>query len=56
MGDLVKMARQNLSDHVTDKLAVAMRQNEQVYHDTVPPVDSLELLSGIWSIRIRIIA
>ena len=54
MGDLVKIARQNLSDHVTDKLAVARRQNEQVYHDTVPPVDSLELLSGIWIMHVHV--
>ena len=43
----MKMARQNFADHVTDKLAVARRQNEQVYHDSVPPVDTLELTSGL---------
>ena len=42
----MKTARQNFADHVTDKLTVARRQNEQVYHDTVPPVESLELTSG----------
>ena len=42
----MKMARQNFAEHVTDKLAVAKRQNDQVYHDTVPPVETLELMSG----------
>ena len=43
MGDMMKTARQNFADHITDKLTVARRQNEQVYHDTFPPVESLEL-------------
>jgi tyrosine-protein phosphatase non-receptor type 23 len=46
MGDMMKPARQNFADHVTDKLTVARRQNEQVYHDPVPPVETLELTAG----------
>ena len=36
----MKTARQNFANHITDKLTVARRQNEQVYHDTFPPVES----------------
>ena len=47
MGDAMKQSRQNFADHITSKLTVAKKQNEQVYHDTVPQVESVELLSGI---------
>jgi tyrosine-protein phosphatase non-receptor type 23 len=46
MGDLIKMARQNFAEHATEKLAVAKRQNEQVYHDSVPQIETLELMAG----------
>ena len=49
------MARQNFSDHVTDKLAIAKRQNEQVYHDSIPQIDTLELISGMPAVATAIV-
>ena len=41
------MARQNFADHVAEKLASAKRLNEEVYHDFIPQVETLELLAGM---------
>ena len=43
----MKIARQNFADHMNEKLAIAKRQNEQVYHDTIPQTETLELVSGM---------
>lgn len=43
----MKLARQNFADHMNEKLTIAKRQNEQVYHDTIPQTETLELVSGM---------
>ena len=47
------MARQNFAHRVAEKLASAKRLNEQVYHDSIPHVQTLELLAGMSLIHIH---
>lgn len=45
---VVREAVKNFAEHVQSKLAVARRQNDQVYHDRVPDVETLEAFSGTY--------
>ena len=51
--EVLRIAKQNFADHVTEKLAVARRQNDQVYHDPIPKLEHLRLTrdwwNGIWT-------
>ena len=45
LGDVREIAKK-FFDHVNEKLMVVRRQNDQVYHETVPEADMLEQVSG----------
>ncbi len=46
-GGVTREAVKNFADHVQLKLAVAKKQNDQVYHERVPDADTLESFSGL---------
>ena len=46
LGEPVKEALRNLSTHLQEKLGAARRQNDQVYHEPVPELDTLETVQG----------
>ena len=43
----VREAVKLFSEHVQAKLAAAKKQNERVYHDRTPDLDTLEPISGM---------
>ena len=45
-GTVLKEAIKNFSEHVQAKLAVSKKQNEQVYHERIPDLETLESFSG----------
>ena len=45
---LLKEAVKNFSDHIQAKVGVAKKQNDQVYHERVPDVETLESVSGAY--------
>ena len=45
-GGLVREAVKNFSEHIQMKVTVAKKQNDQVYHERVPDMETLESFSG----------
>lgn len=47
LGEAARDAVKNFNSHVQDKLQTVKRQNDQVYHDSIPDVELLEPTQGI---------
>ena len=50
LGEAARDAVKNFTSHVHEKLQTVKRQNDQVYHDTIPDVELLEPTQGgsVW--------
>lgn len=46
LGEIPRDAVKNFSAHVQEKLQTVKRQNDQVYHDSIPDSDLLEPTQG----------
>ena len=46
LGESVRDAVKNFNHHVQEKLQVTKKQNDHVYHEVIPSLEALELVSG----------